>query len=258
MSGGTRARHFLGQVTPTRKSPSPGDHGQFFLPLSLRESLNGIAYIGQASSSSDSSLSKTDIGCLLCVVGKALRPNCLGSPFNTTAWAKGFQERVRYIRQRFYSSKHEENRETSWEGHGDDDGNTRDADWEPLEPPNNTCHWYGNTWSYENGDAWTDKHSSKALASPAHRHLDWWSFSQENERADVERPVDEANRGNPPLDVLEGRTQRYTSSPDRRIPPSPAHGASHTQPNPEDPPQTAGGRYCAESGAASPLALPSP
>lgn len=99
--------------------------------------------------------------------------------------------------------------------------------------------------------------TSKALASPTHHHLDWWSFSQENERADVERPVDEANRGNLPLDVLEGRTQRYTSSPDRRIPPSPAHGASHTRPNPEDPPQTAGGRYCAESGAASPLALSS-
>lgn len=81
--------------------------------------------------------------------------------------------------------------------------------------------------------SWT----SKALASPAHHLLDWWSFSKENERADVERPVDEAYRGTPPIDVLEGRTQRYTSSPDRRVPPGPAHGASHARPNPEEPPQ---------------------
>lgn len=85
---------------------------------------------------------------------------------------------------------------------------------------------------------------SKGLAFPPHHPLDWWSFSMENERADAEHPVNKANRGNPPIDVLEGRTQRYTSSPDHQLPPSPAHGASQTRPNPEDSPPTAGGRYC--------------
>lgn len=36
---------------------------------------------------------------------------------------------------------------------GHDDGQYRNTDWEPLEPPNNTCHWYGYSWFYENGDA---------------------------------------------------------------------------------------------------------
>ena len=63
----------------------------------------------------------------------------------------------------------------------------------------------------------------------------------ENERVDIERPVDEANRGNPPIDVLVSRTERYTGPPDRRVPSGPAHGASQDRPNPEDPPQLPAG-----------------